>query len=143
MEIRTLKGQNIRLELEGINARNAFRYIKETLKDMTDYRVEVGWATLLHGHSELAKCISVQRWNRIARAISHAYKEIVKEDEDSGGSTPEQHSDDDFGSAVSLAWGMWSQPDCIADESVMVAGAVWACAAQRSWHAASLSDANF
>ena len=67
-----------------------------TLKDLTNYRVEVSWATQLHGSCELAKRISVQRRNRIARAIRNAYNEMVKEDEDSGGSTtPEQHSDDE------------------------------------------------
>ena len=65
------------------------------MKDLTNYRVEVSGATILHGRGELAKRISVQRRNRIARAIRNAYNEMVKEDEDSGGSTPEQHSDDE------------------------------------------------
>ena len=94
-EIKNLKEQNSRLEREGINARNAYRYVKATLKDLTNYRVEVSWATQLHGHGELAKRIYVQRRNRIARAIRNAHNEMVKEDEDSGGSTPEQHSDDE------------------------------------------------
>ena len=69
------------------------RYVKATLKDLTNYRIEVSWATPLHGRGELAKLISVQRRNQIARAIRNAYNEMVKEEEDSGGSTPEQHSD--------------------------------------------------
>ena len=60
------------------------------LKDLTNYRVEVSWATQLHGCGKLAKRISVQRRNRITRAIRNAYNEMVKEDEDSGGFTPEQ-----------------------------------------------------
>ena len=92
-EIKNLKEQNSRLEREGIDARNAYRYVKATLKDLTNYRVEVSWATQLYG--ELAKRISVQRRNRIARAIRNAYNEMVKEGEDLGGSTPEQHSDDE------------------------------------------------
>ena len=64
------------------------------MKDLTNYRVEVSWATQLYGRCELAKHIPVQRRNRIARAIRNAYNEMVKEDEDSGGSTPEQHSDE-------------------------------------------------
>ena len=97
-EIKNLKEQNSRLEWEGIDARNAYRYVKATLKDLTNYRVEVSWATQLYGRCELAKRISVQRRNRIARAIRNAYNEMMKEDEDSGGnggSTPEQHSDDE------------------------------------------------
>lgn len=100
-EIKNLKEQNSRLEREGIDARNAYRYVKATLKDLTNYRVEVSWVTQLHSFmatarlGELAKRISVQRRNRIARAIRNAYNEMVKEDEDSGGSTPEQHSDDE------------------------------------------------
>ena len=54
-----------------------------TLKDLTNYRVEVNWATQLYGRGELAKRISVQRRNRIARTIRNAYNELemVKEDE--------------------------------------------------------------
>ena len=94
-EIKNLKEQRNSLELEVINARNAYWYVKVTLKDLTNYRVEVSWATQLYGRGELAKRISVQRRNRIARAIRNAYNEMVKEDEDSGGSTPEQLSDDE------------------------------------------------
>ena len=94
-EIKNLKEQNSPLEREGIDARNAYRYVKATLKDLTNYRVEVSWATQLHGSGELAKRIFVQRRNRIASAIHNAYNEMVKEDEDSGGSTPEQHSHDE------------------------------------------------
>ena len=81
--------------MEGIDARNAYRYVKATLKDLTNYRVEVRWATQLYGRGELAKRISVQRRNRVSRAIRNAHNKMVKEDEDSGGSTPEQHSDDE------------------------------------------------
>ena len=42
LEIKNLKEQNSRLEPEGMDARNAFRYVKETLKDLTNYQVEVG-----------------------------------------------------------------------------------------------------
>ena len=45
-EIKNLKDQNSRLEREGIDARNAYRYVKATLKDLTNYRVEVSWATV-------------------------------------------------------------------------------------------------
>ena len=69
------------------------RYVKATLKDLTNYRIEVSWATQLYGRGELAKRISVQRRNRIARAIRNVHNEMVKED--SGGSTLEQHSDDE------------------------------------------------
>ena len=83
----------------GIDARNADRYVKATLQDLshhlTNYRVEVSWATQIYGRGELAKRIFVQSRNRIARAIRNAYNEMVKEDEDSGGSTPEQHFDDE------------------------------------------------
>ena len=65
------------------------------MKVLTNYRVEVGWTIRLHVRGELAKRISVQRRNRIARAIRNAYNEMVKEGEDLGGSTPEQHSDDE------------------------------------------------
>ena len=47
-EIKNLKEQNSHLELEGINARNAYRYVKATLKDLTNYRIEVSWATQLY-----------------------------------------------------------------------------------------------
>ena len=82
-EIKNLKEQNSRLEREGIDARNAYRYVNATLKDR---------ATQLCGRGELAKQISVQRRNRVSGAIRNAHNEMVKEDEDSGGSTPEQHS---------------------------------------------------
>ena len=58
-EIKNLKEQNSRLEREGIDARNAYRYVKATLKDLINYRVEVSWATQLYGRGELAKRISV------------------------------------------------------------------------------------
>ena len=68
-EIKNLKEQRNSLELEVINARNAYWYVKATLKDLTNYRVEVSWATQLYGRGELARRISVQGRNRIARAI--------------------------------------------------------------------------
>jgi len=109
------------------------------LKDLTNYRVEVSWATQLYGRGELAKRISVQRRNRIARAIRNAYNEMVKEDEDSGGSTRNniltKRSEPGVRHVVFNA-----PPDCIA---LMIAGAVWARPAQSSGRSASLSDANF
>ena len=38
-EIKNLKEQNSRLKREGIDARNAYRYVKATLKDLTNYQV--------------------------------------------------------------------------------------------------------
>ena len=94
-------------------------------------------------YGELAKRISVQRRNRIARAIHNAYNKMVKEDEDSGGSTPEQLSNilttkRREPAVRHVAFN--APPDCI---TLMITGAVWALLAQSSGRAASSSDANF
>ena len=139
-EIKNLKEQNSRLEQEGINARNAHRYVKATLKDLTNYQVEVSWATQLYGRGELAKRISVQRRNQTARAIRNAYNEMVEEGEDSGGSTPEQHSTTKRREPGVRHVVFNAPPDCIA---LMIAGAVWARPAQSSGRTWSFSDTNF
>jgi len=55
---------------------------------------QADFATRLHNRGQVAMRISFQRRNRMARAIRHAYNEMVKDDEDSGVSTPEQDTDD-------------------------------------------------
>ena len=72
--------------------------------------------------------------------IFDAYNEMVREDEDSGGSTPKQHSLMKSRQPGVRHVVFNSPPDCI---ELMIAGAVRALPAQSSGRAASLSDANF
>ena len=77
---------------QAVDARNNFLTAKETLNVLTNGQADL--ATRLHNRGQVAMRISFHRRNRMARAIRHAYNEMVKDDEDSGVSTPEQDTDD-------------------------------------------------
>ena len=77
---------------QAVDARNNFLTAKETLNILTNGQAD--FATRLHNRGQVAMRISLHRRNRMARAIRHAYNQMVKEDEDSGVSTPEQDPDD-------------------------------------------------
>ena len=88
----SLREQFACIHRQAVDARNNFLTAKETLNVLTNGQAD--FATRLHNRGQVAMRISFQRRNRMARAIRHAYNEMVKDDEDSGVSTPEQDTDD-------------------------------------------------
>jgi uncharacterized phage infection (PIP) family protein YhgE len=88
----SLREQFACIHRQAVDARNNFLTAKETLNVLTNGQADL--ATRLHNRGQVAMRISFHRRNRMARAIRHAYNEMVKDDEDSGVSTPEQDTDD-------------------------------------------------
>ena len=88
----SLREQFACIHRQAVDARNNFLTAKETLNVLTNGQAD--FATRLHNRGQVAMRISFQRRNQMARAIRHAYNEMVKDDEDSGVSTPEQDTDD-------------------------------------------------